>query len=189
MTGTPLTEFPLTYKRTKSRVLMQALSLADQFHLLDNGYEPIPLNGKAAVALAWQSGALTKDRIIAMREAYPTAENVGLRTGKLVVVDIDIPDSQKANAIINLAESVLCATRLHRFGSKGMVLLYRTEFPLRKISVLTGQADKIEILGYGLQVAAFGIHPQTDKEFAWIKQTEFEEPATPLTVPLDTLPA
>ena len=96
---------------------MQYLSPADDQQLIKNGYEPIPCSGKAAVSYGWQQGTITSERIIALRKAYPEAENTGLRTGKLVAIDIDIVDQETTQAIIALAEEFLGPTPLHRFGS------------------------------------------------------------------------
>ena len=57
--------------------------------LIANGYEPIPVNGKAPVAPGWQTGEITPERIAREREEHPNAINTGLRTGRLVGLDID----------------------------------------------------------------------------------------------------
>jgi hypothetical protein len=157
-------------------------------HLLQSGYEAIVLAGKAPVSQAWQSGPITLDRIKAMRTAYPEARNTGLRTGKLVGIDIDVRNPEKTKSIIALAEQVLGETKLHRLGSKGMLLCYRNESPIRKISILTDADDKVEILGAGQQYVAFGIHPDTNKPYRWVREDEFGEVASPITVPFDALP-
>jgi RecA-family ATPase len=164
------------------------LSSEDDKQLISNGYEPIPIEGKAAVSQAWQTGSISIERIRAMREVYPEARGTGLRTGRLVAVDIDIPDVETTKAICTLAEDVLGETPLWRFGSKGMMLLYQTETPFRKISIVTDVTDKVEILSTGLQIAAFGIHPTTEKPYGWIKQTIEDSPASPLNTPLEILP-
>ncbi len=158
-------------------------------HLLQSGYEPIAVNEKAPVSQAWQTGPITLDRIKAMRTAYPEARNTGLRTGKLVGVDIDVRNPKHVEQITNLAEQVLGETRLHRFGAKGMLLCYRNETPIRKVTISTKADDaKVEILGTGQQFVAFGIHPDTNKPYRWVREDEFGNVASPITVPFDVLP-
>lgn len=170
------------------------LTPAEDKQLIDNGYEPIPIQGKAAVATAWQTGPITPDRMTALREVYPEARGTGLRTGRLAAIDIDVRDKAHTEAIVALADKVLGPTPLKRFGSKGLLLCYRNDEPIRKISILTDAAvpgefaDKVEVLGTGLQFAAFGIHPDTEKPYEWIGTTDFDEIATPLNTPVDTLP-
>ena len=172
---------------------MQANFTADDDQLILNGYEPIPTQGKAAVVNGWQSGPIDSARIQAMRSVAPGATNTGLRTGTLVAPDIDIENPEHAAQFIALAESVFGYTPLQRFGSKGMMLCYRADTPMRKITITTDSEAKIEILGQGQQFVAFGTHPGTGKPFEW-RGARFDEDdqnesiATPLNTPLDSLP-
>lgn len=186
----PLTGVPSqVYRHNPSGgILSNQLSLAEQIQLIANGYEPIVIAGKAAVSLGWQRGEITPERITAMREAYPQARGTGLRTGRTVAIDIDIVDSEITKQIVTLATEILGDTPLHRFGSKGLLLIYKNDNPIRKCSILTDTDDKIEILGTGLQFAAFGIHPTTERPYEWLRKTDFDETANPLTVPLSVLP-
>src|SRR5665213_3094478 len=140
------------------------LTAAEDKILIENGFEPIPVAGKAAVTQGWQSGPIDGARIAAMREVNPEARSTGLRTGKLATVDIDVVADEAVNEIVHLADAMLGKTPLARFGSKGLMLCYHNPDPIRKMTVTTqaetpGEfADKIEILGTGLQFVAFGIH-------------------------------
>lgn len=175
---------------------MQAKNSTAQndLQLLENGYEPIPVAGKAAVAEGWQRGQITPERIAMLRELHPVATNTGLRTGRLATVDIDVRDTGDVEAIVALADAIFGPTPLRRFGSKGLMLCYRNDTPIRKITVLTAAekpgdfADKVEILGTGLQFVAFGIHPDTGKHFEWQGKDDFDDTATPLNTPLSLLP-
>jgi RecA-family ATPase len=175
---------------------MQAINLtpAEDAQLVSNGYEPIAVDGKAAVAHGWSSGPMTVERLAAMREAHPSARGTGLRTGHLAAIDIDVQTPEHAAAVKELAFEMLGETPLVRVGSKGFMLCYRNESPIRKVTVLTdaaapGQfADKVEVLGTGLQFVAFGIHPTTQQPFTWIGKDQFDDVATPLTVPQSALP-
>lgn len=162
--------------------------------LLRNGYQPIPVQGKAAVAEYWQSGDMTSERLQALRQEHTNAQNTGLRTGNLCALDIDVVRPDTVSSVVDLAERHFGATPLRRFGSKGLMLCYRNPVPIRKVTVLTDAAvkgdfaDKVEVLGQGLQFVAFGIHPGTGKPFEWIGKDEFDETATPLTIALNELP-
>jgi hypothetical protein len=156
--------------------------------LIENGYEPIPVLGKAPVVSEWQAGPITIERIAAERAQFPDAKSTGLRTGHTVGADIDVIDKAHAQKFKELAWRILGGTTIDRVGAKGCVLVYRNETPIEKITVsIKGKKDKIEILGTGQQFVAFGIHPDTGRPYEWDGGQEFGE--TPLTVPLNSLPA
>lgn len=171
------------------------LSPAEDQQLIENGYSPLPVDGKAAVAPGWQSGEMTPARMRSLRQEHPAARNTGLRTGTLAAIDIDIPNPEVAEAVKALAIEVLGPTPLIRVGSKGFMLCYRNAEPIRKVTVLTDAAvkgefaDKVEVLGTGLQFVAFGVHPQTKEPFRWIGKDDFDDEATPLTIALPALPS
>jgi hypothetical protein len=164
------------------------LTVAERAQLIQGGFEPILVAGKAPVTEDWQSGAITSDRIGAKCALYPHAESTGLRTGRLVGIDFDVVNEKHVEELAELAERMLAETPLRRFGSKGIMLCYRNETPIRKITIAAKSA-KIEILGSGQQFVAFGIHPDTNAPYRWLGETDFDEVATPLIVPLDVLPA
>jgi hypothetical protein len=156
--------------------------------LIANGYEPVAVAGKAPVAEGWQSGPVTSTRIAADRAAHPEATNTGLRCGRLVGLDIDIRDERHADRVAELAKETLGVTTLARVGSKGVLLAYRNETPVRKITI-AGKGAKIEILGTGQQFVAYGIHPDTGNPFCWIGEDGCGlGTPDPLTVSLDMLP-
>src|SRR3990167_1543070 len=169
--------------------MQDILSPADDRQLIANGYSPIACQGKAAVAHGWQSGPMTDERLAAMRELHPQARNTGLRCDDLVVLDIDVRNTDHVSQLEALAYELLGSTSLRRVGSKGCALIYKAAVPSRKMAVVTeaevkGQfADKIEVLGIGLQFVAFGIHPDTGNPWVWTGKDDFDETATPLNVP------
>ncbi len=164
------------------------LTPAEHAQLLLNGFEPILVAGKAPVAEGWQSGAVTAKQLAAECSLYPHAESTGLRTGRLVGIDFDVVDDEHVARLTELAERELGDTPLRRFGSKGALLCYRNETPIRKITTASKGA-KVELLGTGQQFVAFGIHPDTNAPYRWLGETDFDEVATPLVVPLVVLPA
>ena len=142
--------------------------------------------GKRPLWDNWQSVELTDATLSDVEGQHPDHTGTGLRTGRLVVADIDITDSDQADAIGDIIESVLGASACHRYGRKGKAILFRNPEPIGKITVSGKNADGkvvrlVEFLGKGQQVAAFGIHPDTNQPYAW-------PVATPLDVPLADLP-
>jgi hypothetical protein len=101
---------------------------------------------------------------------YPHLTNTGIRTARTPVVDIDIIDETAVKAVLRL------------FGH-GQRILYRTgrapkiaipcrtsdPYPkkIHQYRAPDGSEHKIEILGDGQQMAAFGIHPDTRQPFRW----------------------
>jgi hypothetical protein len=186
---------------------------ADDARLIANGYEPIAVIGKRPVELAWQKRPNTPEAIAAERAAYSDATNTGLRTGRLVGVDIDLwpldgwpldytGERDHTNYIKKLAVEVLGVTLVERRGSKGAMLCYRSETPIPKIKVsaehptLTQRDPKhpsrsipllasVEILGTGQQFVAYGKHPDTGKPYAWTNAAVAYEP---LAMPWSALP-
>jgi putative DNA primase/helicase len=143
--------------------------------LIRNGYEPLPVIEKRPVVKGWREGKITAERIAAERAAFPDATSTGLRTGELIVDDIDLVDEGDAAVHIKLAQDMLGDTPLVRHGSKGAALCYQTETPSSKIIINTSKPNptgkgtqKIEILGSGQQFVAFGIHPDTGQPYEWI---------------------
>ena len=95
-------------------------------------------------------------------------------------------DERHVARLVKLAEQILGDTPLHRFGSKGLMLCYRNDTPIRKITV-AAKGAKVELLGTGQQFVAFGLHPDTGAPYRWLGETDFDEVATPLIVPVDVL--
>lgn len=172
-----------------------------RLHLFDNGYEPIPLLGKDPQVKCWPEDEMTEQRIRDQRKRYPSFLNTGLRTGKLVVADVDITPKPQVDTLQRLIFHVIGGTPLRRFGSKGIALFYRmTDDPIKKINIRsrlpgdlytvnekTGRKapayrSGIELLGWHNQVAAFGKHPKTGRDYQWIGG------ASPLTVRFHDLP-
>lgn len=146
--------------------------------LLDNGYEPLPIKpGQKVPALSrWTSVAIDAAAIETWRVRHGSC-SVGLRTGWLTGVDIDILDPDRAHAAQALAIERFGETlvRVGRWPKR--LLLYRTETPFAKM-----KAGQVEILGLGQQFVAFGLHPGTRRPYSWPLGE------TPLEVPRSDLP-
>lgn len=146
--------------------------------LLDNGYEPLPIvpGEKRPAPSRWTSVDLTPECIGNWCEKY-REHGVGLRTGRLVGLDIDDLDPDRAHAAQVLAEQRFGATLVRVGQWPKRLMIYRAEQSFQKLKV-----GKIEILGSGQQFVAFGRHKVTEQPYYW---TTGE---TPLDVDLGDLP-
>ena len=143
--------------------------------LLRNGYEPLPIFGKAPLWRGWRSEPVTAG-LLARIEAdprYTNHTNTGVKTGHLAVVDIDIHNPTHADFVAETIESILGPTEVERIGSKGKALCYYNPDPISKITVagITPGSDEmtvlVEFLGEGQQMAAYGVHPGTGRPYDW----------------------
>ena len=146
--------------------------------LLENGYEPLPIipRDKRPPMTRWTRVPIVERQVDQWQAEYP-AFGVGLRTGRLVGLDIDLLDADLAHQVAALAVKLFGPTLLRVGRWPKRLLLYRCDEPIRKLSL-----GKVEILGSGQQLVAFGIHPDTGRAYDWPLGD------TPLDVPLDDLP-
>ena len=106
---------------------------------------------------------------------YPDCTNTGVLTREAPALDIDILDEEAAKAVEELArdrweERGNFLIDLGRSPKRGVLL--RTDTPFKKIvtSLIApdGSKDqKVEFLADGQQIACFGIHPDTGKNYRW----------------------
>lgn len=147
--------------------------------LLAQGFEPLPIKpGKKAPAVSrWTAVGIDPTTVDAWCRQYPHC-GIGLRTGRLVGLDIDIADDpDEAYRVQSLAEKRFGETLVRVGQWPKRLLLYRTDAPFPKL-----KAGKVEILGSGQQLVAFGIHPDTGKPYYWL------DGDSPLDVELGDLP-
>jgi hypothetical protein len=146
-----------------------------RLQLLANGYAPIPVDGKRPSLKDWQKKtAPNAEEIELWEKTYPYAENTCILTATTPTLDIDIRNPEAAEAIEALARERF-EERGHvltRFGqSPKRAILLRTDKPFKKITgnvvAPNGEAEKIELLGDRQQVVVAGIHPKTEKQYAW----------------------
>lgn len=155
----------------------------DRRLLLTNGYEPIPICGKAPL-WRWRSDPITEALLSEIESSpnYLDHQSTGLRTGQLSVVDIDVRDKQHVEKIVDAITQILGRTDVQRIGSKGVALCYYNPDPIKKITVIgrpphsDDMALLVEFLGSGQQVAAYGIHPDTGKPYEWPYSFDDGEP-------------
>jgi predicted P-loop ATPase len=180
---------------------------ATRLQMHRNGYRPVPITGphvntssagKRPTMPDWQNVCLTAEEptIESWERRYGDCTNSGMLCGVLSGVDIDVLDAALSAAISATAIKMLGPTPLTRIGRAPKTLLcYRLADAIGKLStpelfftvdcLLTGpdkeKATKVEIMGHGQQVVAFGIHPDTHKQYEWPEKS-------PLDIRADDLP-
>ncbi len=157
--------------------------------LLRNGYSPIPIKPGEKWPGQYQGGswsglqkwsqflAIPPSReLVATWSTWPGA-GIGLLTGDIIAVDIDILNEDLASKIVAKADKLLGRSPLLRIGRAPKALLvYRAAEPMKKRKV-----GNVEILAEGQQFVAYGIHPDTKQPYRWPEQS-------PAEVSLDELP-
>ena len=91
----------------------------DRRRLQSNGYEPIPIFGKAPHWFGWQNGEITADRLDTVEARHPDHSGTGLRTGELVVIDVDLIEPRHVAAVEAVIKIALGESPLERVGKKG----------------------------------------------------------------------
>ena len=144
----------------------------------DNGFSPIPLDGKKPCLRNWTNFVMEKDD--EKRQAFidkHKTKNIGFRTGHLVAIDNDNDDPVKARRIRQVVFDICGQTPFIRQGrAPREVYLYRTSAPQNKM-----QVGGVEILGRGQQVVVHGIHPDTQEPYIWPNESVLD--ATPEDLP------
>lgn len=152
------------------------------------GYRVVPIKSgvKGPVLSEWEKLRATPAMIEGWaRNGYANG-NIGIITEETPAVDLDIYDAEIADAME--------AWMIKEFGDDLMVrvgqapkrlFVFRTNSPFKKMAVTYKQGKQrhqIEVLAHGQQFVAYGIHPDTEREYKW---TSFDEP---LQVKASSLP-
>ncbi len=148
--GGPITIWHPTYAETALK-------------LFDNGYAPIPIRPgeKRPAVKGWSDVRIDQAQVEAWARVH-TSHGIGLLTGNLVAIDVDILDPDIAHQMGQIVERRL-GTTLMRVGLwPKRLYLARTDTPFAKL-----QIGKLEILGQGQQLVAFGIHPDSRQPYYW----------------------
>src|SRR4249919_3252810 len=144
--------------------------------LVDRGYVPIPVIGKAPPFKLWQKiDAVSHAMLEAWGKNWPRASNTGILTKHTPTLDVDVLNEPAAIAIEELVRE--------RFEERGYILPrigkppkraipFRTLDPFAKITANLIAADgstgeKIEFMCDGQQIVAAGVHPDTLKPYVW----------------------
>ncbi|WP_132255336.1 bifunctional DNA primase/polymerase [Methylobacterium segetis] len=149
--------------------------------VLANGYSVIPLatGDKRPVIAEWQRFCQQPASKAAAEDwaRNNPAAGIGLACGSAVIgIDIDILDGAQADLIEGLARKHLGDTPLVRIGmAPKRMLIYRPSGPVR-----AAKPHPIEVLSTGNQIAAFGIHPRTQKPYVWPNLSPLDTPVSAL---------
>jgi hypothetical protein len=126
------------------------------------GFRAVPLltGQKYTTARGWSDDARRDPPASAIAPATPDYLNTGLLCDGLRVVDLDVDDPATVGRLRKLAEHMfgLTPTRT-RENSPRCALLYRAADGSPPKRTLSGEGGKIEVLGHGQQLHAFGVHP------------------------------
>jgi hypothetical protein len=149
--------------------------------MLANGYEPLPLIGKAPIPKKWEQIVIDGEMIHGWANAGPTAT--------APVLDIDILDEQAAQLVEATARLYLedKGQVLVRIGlPPKRAILLSTDKPfkkiIRKLTAPDGKVHRIEVLGDGQQLAVAGTHPDTREPYVW------KDGRSPVNTPRAELP-
>jgi hypothetical protein len=150
--------------------------------LIAHGYRPVACSGKAAVVDNWQNSRWSAAQMDGIARNYPGAVNTGLLCGELVGLDIDTPDEETAGAIRTMLLELPDADRSpYRIGKAPKCLhIFRATEPRDKRTtgayLVNGLKCQIEVFGNRTQFVAYGIHPETGREYAWHNGSPAETP-------------
>jgi hypothetical protein len=155
-----------------------------RMQLLKNGYLPLPAIGKRVLIPDWSKIPISAEVIRKWETSRKGEINTGIRTGKVVGVDLDVTDNGLVDKLQNMAFKVLGPTHYIRVGrAPKSMLIYRNETPIRKMETDTNdKGHHVEILGSGQQFIGYGMHPDTKKPYTWMNGDLSK-------VPLNRLPA
>ena len=72
-----------------------------RLRLLENGYLPIPVDGKRPRVPGWSNLKATPTAIAAWERGHADHQNTGILTGHVVAVDIDALDQSVCDALVD----------------------------------------------------------------------------------------
>jgi Bifunctional DNA primase/polymerase, N-terminal len=146
-----------------------------------NGFTVTPTHGKDAFLRRWANSKPTNSewlRRMVRSNRYPGC-NIGIVCGRVVAIDIDAEDPAEVERLKILAAECLGATSFERIGRyPRTLLLYR---PIG--SIPSSRVGCTEVLSFGKQFIAYGIHPDTGRPYEWT-----DSHFNPATAKLDDVP-
>lgn len=142
--------------------------------LVQRGYEPLPIapGEKRPTIKGWSKLTVDQECVEKWVSNGRASHYVGLRTGRVVAVDIDIDDAELTERLVEDASWTL-GEGLRRVGKPGRaLLLYRVRGDEGRKSVVSligpnGGEHAVEVLARGQQFVAYGQHP-SGVEYDWI---------------------
>jgi len=157
--------------------------------LIANGYNPIPIRpgDKRPGIDNWTSIQSTFADVDDWAGNGFASASVGITTGKVRGVDIDVRNAEITESLVRWLERRFPGVvLLRRTGcAPKTMILFQSEPRAKRQSPRfvdpNGVEHLVEFYGQGQQIVAFGLHPDTGKEYRWHGQT-------PADVPLSKLP-
>lgn len=155
--------------------------------LRENGYRVVAIRkgSKGPTEDGWQGLHPTEKQIKLWAAGAYANGNVGIITEHTPAVDIDVYDADLADALEGWMTREFGDTCVRVGRAPKRLLMFRTERPFKKLYATynDGNIDhKVEILGHGQQFVAYGVHPETRREYEW---TSLDEP---IFCPASSLP-
>ena len=134
-----------------------------------------PLKGKTPEGEKrwWHSRQGGKGWEAAMNSNRPYG--VGIITGEIVCVDVDVTDAMMAEAVLQHLEAKFGENVRRRIGrAPKFAVFFRTGEPFRKISSSRWLSEErqekphqLEVLDKGQYAVLYGIHPDTGQDYTW----------------------
>lgn len=148
--------------------------------LWGNGYTIVPIYspdadkkgaGKRPIGEDWQQTINSKEEIQGWARRY-TNNGIGILTKRTPAVDIDVYDADAADHMAAWVEENVGFAPCRIGQQPKRLFLFRTDAPFSKVKSGVweddfGQRHAVEILADGQQFVAYGIHPDTKKEYYW----------------------
>jgi Bifunctional DNA primase/polymerase, N-terminal len=141
--------------------------------LIANGYKYVPVKGKVPVIKGWQKFRQDATQVEGVIRKHEDHTNTGILAGEVVAIDIDIPDPATCERVIELLLTLPGSMSApYRVGRAPKCLyIFRTDSPRTKAATagytVDGAKCQVEVLGNGQQFVAFGVHPDTGREYEW----------------------
>ncbi|NGN44339.1 DNA primase [Mesorhizobium sp. CGMCC 1.15528] len=141
--------------------------------LIENGYLPIPVDGKRPRIAGWSSIKATPASVTAWERGHADHQNTGVLTGDVVAIDIDAMDPATCEKLIDrlldIPDAGLAPCRTGM--APKCLFVFRAVEPREKLKTgeysVSGKKCQVEVLGIGQQFVAFGIHPDTSQPYTW----------------------
>lgn len=132
-----------------------------RLRLIANGWQVVAVRtgGKAPTEKGWQGLVYDIDDLARLNT--PSALNTGIATKALRILDIDIDEAADVALVRQAADEQFGETPLVRLrdGSPRLAMFYRAVHGQPTKRSIELPCGKLEILGAGQQVVAFGTHP------------------------------
>lgn len=152
---------------------------------------PRPKAGKRPAFEDWQKIENSRGQINGFIKKYASS-GIGILTKNTPAVDIDVYDKDGVKFMMAFVEKKIGAGPVRVGRKPKKLVLCHTDVPFKKVKSGTweddfGQRHAVEILGDGQQFVAFGIHPDTRKEYTWITDDTPANCAAAMDLPEITL--